>query len=513
MTPNNTSTPKRAIIIGAGIAGLACAVRLRAAGLQVTLLERHAEVGGKIRTIPSEAGLIDAGPTVLTMRPVFDDLFNCAGENLDDHVTLIRQDTLARHFWPDGSSLDLFADEALSTTAIAEFSGAKSARQFTKFCARTRSLFEAFDTPMMQAPTPKLSALTTHVFKRPHLITAMAPLSTLASLLKSSFDDKRLQQLFGRYATYVGGSPIHVPALLSLIWQAEASGVWVVKGGMHKLTKALQHILNANGTEIHTNSHVERIETNGNRAVAVHLSNGRRLSCDALVHSGDPRALATGALGPETKGVARQTVSAQRSFSARVLSFAANFNGPELAHHNVFFSHNAKSEFHDLMAGQIPKNPSFYICALDRGQQVPSPDLERFEIITNAPATNQITDPEDIGPWLHQITQQMAEYGIHFNPAPTKTSVTTAQAFGQMFPASQGALYGQSPHGLTAALKRPTARTKIANLYLAGGGTHPGAGLPMATLSAQHAAAAIVSDQTSTSLSDQTAMHGGMSTV
>ena len=139
------------------------------------------------------------------------------------------------------------------------------------------------------------------------------------------------------------------------------------------------------------------------------------------------------------------------------------------------------------MAGQIPKNPSFYICALDRGQQVPSPDLERFEIITNAPATNQITDPEDIGPWLHQITQQMAEYGIHFNPAPTKTSVTTAQAFGQMFPASQGALYGQSPHGLTAALKRPTARTKIANLYLAGGGTHPGAGLPMATLSAQHA--------------------------
>ena len=98
------------------------------------------------------------------MRQVFDDLFNCAGENLDDHVTLIRQDTLARHFWPDGSSLDLFADEALSTTAIAEFSGAKSARQFTKFCARTRSLFEAFDTPMMLSTNTKAKRINHSCF-------------------------------------------------------------------------------------------------------------------------------------------------------------------------------------------------------------------------------------------------------------------------------------------------------------------------------------------------------------
>ncbi|WP_366869348.1 1-hydroxycarotenoid 3,4-desaturase CrtD [uncultured Tateyamaria sp.] len=509
-----TSPSEHAVIIGAGIAGLACAMRLRAAGYEVTLLERHGTVGGKIRTMPSAAGPIDAGPTVLTMRHVFDDLFGTLGARLDDHVTLIRQETLARHFWPDGSTVDLFADRDQSTEAVRQFAGRKAAQQFQAFCTRTERLFAAFDGPMMQAAEPRLGALTAHVLKHPGLIPAMAPLSTLHSLLKSSFDDPRLRQLFGRYATYVGGSPTHAPAILSLIWEAEAAGVWVVKGGMHKLTQVLGTLLQTHGTEIRTNAHVDRIEMQNERAAAVHLQDGTRLACDVVVHAGDPRALATGTLGASTAHIATQTLKAQRSFSARVLSFAATPHGPDLAHHNVFFSDQPTEEFEDLMAGRIPRHPSFYICALDRGQKTTPPAIERLEIITNAPATvGTSTTPEDITQWLHQITRQMAQQGMTFSPTPTTQSVTTAHDFAQMFPASQGALYGQSPHGLTAALRRPTARTVIPNLYLAGGGTHPGAGIPMATLSAKHAVAAILSDQTSTSRSGQTAMRGGMSTA
>ena len=108
---------------------------------------------------------------------------------------------------------------------------------------------------------------------------------------------------------------------------------------------------------------------------------------------------------------------------------------------------------------------------------------------------------------------RMAQFGVSFSPTPDATTVTTPQTFAQMFPASQGALYGQSPHGLMAAFQRPTARTAIKGLYLCGGGTHPGAGVPMATLSARHLAAAISKDRISTSPSAQTAMHGGMSTA
>lgn len=512
-------TPRapRAVIIGAGIAGLACAVRLRAAGYGVTLLERHPHLGGKIRTLPSDAGPIDAGPTVLTMRAVFDDLFAQLGARLDDHVGLIKQHVLARHFWPDGSTLDLHADQDESIGAIRAFAGNRAAQQFTQFCTRTRRLFAAFDQPMIQTAAPSIPQLTAQVLRHPQMLPAMAPLSTLKSMLRGAFDDPRLRQLFGRYATYVGGSPTHAPGLLALIWQAEAQGVWVVKGGMHKLVAALETLLKANGVDIQTNAHVDRIEMQSGRAVAIHLQGGARLACDVVIHAGDPRALATGALGASLSHIAPQTRTAKRSFSARVLSFAATPSGPDLAHHNVFFDADATGEFKDVMAGRIPISPSLYVCALDRGYGIEPPILERFEIITNAPALAddarpQHTDPEDLDPWIHQITQQMAQHGLSFSPTPTTQTVTTPQAFARMFPASGGALYGQTPHGLTAALKRPRARTAVANLYLAGGGTHPGAGVPMATLSARHAVEAILSDQTSTSTSPQTATHGGMST-
>jgi len=512
-------TPRapRAVVIGAGIAGLACAVRLRAAGYGVTLLERHPHLGGKIRTVPSQAGPIDAGPTVLTMRHVFDDLFAQLGTRLDEHITLIKQQVLARHFWPDGSTLDLFADQDQSIGAVRAFAGNRAAEQFTRFCARTRRLFATFDQPMIQTAEPSVPQLTATVLRHPQMIPAMAPLSTLKTMLRGAFDDPRLRQLFGRYATYVGGSPTHAPALLSLIWQAEAQGVWVVEGGMHRLTQALATLLDSHGVDIQTGTHVDRIEVQLGRASAVHLAGGTRLPCNVLVHAGDPRALATGALGPSTAHIAPQTNRAKRSFSARVLSFAATPHGPDLAHHNVFFAADADAEFRDLMAGRVPSTPSFYICALDRGQADTPPLLERFEIITNAPATAADTTPdsgpEDLSPWLHQITQQMTQAGITFSPTPTTDAVTPPHAFAQMFPASLGALYGQTPHGLTAALNRPRARTQIPNLYLAGGGTHPGAGVPMATLSARHAAEAILSDQTSTSTSARTAMRGGMSTA
>ncbi len=235
------------VVIGAGIGGLATAARLAQAGRAVTVVERHAAPGGKMRTLPSRAGPVDTGPTVLTLRSIFDDLFETLGERLDDHVTLILQPMIARHFWPDGSTLDLFEDESASTAAIRAFAGPRAAQQFNAFTARARALFDGFDAPVMQAAKPTLPGLVAHVMANPHLIARMAPLSTLAKLLSNSFDDPRLAQLFGRYATYVGGSPYHVPALLSLIWSAEMRGVWAVKGGMHQLARAIEGLAIARG--------------------------------------------------------------------------------------------------------------------------------------------------------------------------------------------------------------------------------------------------------------------------
>ena len=504
----------RAVVIGAGVAGLATALRLRAGGLAVSLLDRHDHAGGKIRTVPSAAGPVDAGPTVLTMRHVFDELFACLGERLDDHVTLIPQDILARHVWSDGSTLDLHADLDASAGAIADFAGPASADDFRRFHRRTSRLFQAFDAPMMQAAVPNTYGLVTKVLGQPGLIPAMAPLSSLRSMLARQFRDPRLAQLFGRYATYVGGAPHFSPALLSLIWQAEAAGVWVVKGGMHKLADAMRRLAEAHGVDIQLGTHVDRIITQNGRATGVMLSGGQTLSADVIVYAGDPRAIATGSMGAALETVAPQTATLPRSFSARVYSFAAHVEGRPLAHHNVFFAADPDSEFHDLAAGRIPAEPTLYLCAEDRGQGTEISPLERFEIITNAPATSSTTtDPTELDQWHHQIMQRLAAFNVTFTPTPTAASIATPQQFGTMFPETMGALYGQTPHGMTAALKRPTAETPIRGLWLAGGGTHPGAGVPMATLSAKHAAEAILRDRTSTSPSARTAMRGGMSTA
>jgi 1-hydroxycarotenoid 3,4-desaturase len=502
---------RKIVVIGAGIAGLAVTLRLSAAGHRVTLLERHEHLGGKIRTTPSEAGPVDAGPTVLTMRHVFDDLFQAAGARLEDYVTLHQQSLLARHFWPDGSALDLFDDPHQSRDAVVGFAGSKSALEFDQFSERAKQLFEAFDAPMMQSAEPSLAKLVTHVMKSPKLALQMSPMSNLQSVLTSHFSDPRLAQLFGRYSTYVGGAPHLSPAILALIWHAEASGVWVLDGGMHRLSTAIVQLCEQFGADIETSAHVARIDVKDGETTGVELETGRYLQSDTVVFAGDPRALAVGAIGQDVAQAAPRVAQAKRSYSARVHSFAASVDGPDLAHHNVFFADTPFAEFRDLEAGRIPDDPTLYLCAEDRGKPEGPSTVERFEMIANAPATHDLIEPKDLDTWHQRMMTRMTTFGVNFSPTPTKASITTPTQFARMFPESQGALYGQSPHGLMAAFARPTARTPVKGLYLCGGGTHPGAGVPMATLSARHAAEAIAQDLTLASTSHQTAMRGGMS--
>lgn len=503
----------KVVVVGAGIAGLASAARLAHAGCDVTVLERHAQPGGKMRRLASPAGPVDAGPTVLTMRPVFEELFQSLGEQLEGHLTLHRQSVIARHFWPDGSQLDLHDDPVANSEAVHQFAGARAKAQFERFSERARALFDGFDAPMMQAATPSLPKLAGHVMANPHLLRQMAPFSKLAGLLRRSFDDPRLAQLFGRYATYVGGSPYEVPALLSLIWQAEVAGVWVVEGGMHTLARALMSIAEARGAKFIFNAQVHRIELDEGAIKGVRLQSGKLVTADDVVFNGDPRALATGALGSELSHVAPQTTKAARSLSAEVWAFAGTPQGVDLAHHNVFFRADPKPEFDALACSERVADPTLYVCAQDRGLPHAPPLLERFEIIANAPPVSGWPAQEEYTRCRNRTFRTLERFGLSFSEIPDRCSLTTPAGFAQLFPASDGSLYGQSPHGTMAAFQRPQTRTAIKGLYLAGGGTHPGAGVPMATLSARHAAAAILTDRTLTSPCRPMAMHGGISTV
>jgi 1-hydroxycarotenoid 3,4-desaturase len=513
MTDMTTHEPP-IIVIGAGIGGLASALRLSAAGRKVLVLERHAHAGGKMRTVPSSAGPIDAGPTVMTMRPVFEDLFRAAGTRLSDHVELEQQHILARHFWSDGSSLNLFSDHNKSQQAIATLSGKKDAQAFAQFSADAKRLFDAFEAPMMHAAKPSQAALIKQVARDPGLFRAMDPLRSLAGSLARKFNDPRLRQLFGRYATYVGGDPSHAPALLSLIWHAEASGVWAIKGGMQKLARALANLIEDQGGEIIYGTGVGDIIFERGQISGVRTDDGQVIATNQVIFNGDPRALSLGLLGSDATAAVPTSAVEPRSLSAYVWSFAATPKGRDLVHHNVFFADTPEAEFDAISKGQVPQDATLYLCAQDRNDSATAPQKqERFEIIMNGAPIGADPSKEEFETCRTQTFNRLGAMGLSFDEMPTEQALTTPKSFEALFPGSAGSLYGRSPHGLTAGLKRPTARTTLKGLYLAGGGAHPGAGIPMAALSGKHAAEAILTDLASTSTSPKTATRGGMSTA
>jgi len=500
-----------AAIIGAGIGGLTAALRLAHAGRHVEVFDAADQPGGKMRTLPTQAGPVDAGPTVLTMRPVFERLFAESGEALSDHITLVPQDRLARHFWPDGKSLDLYSNPDRNTAAIRDVFGAKSAREFAEFNTRSKQLFDAFEAPMMYAAAPNRADLNRLILRRPQLLAAMKPHLTLAKALARQFSEPQLAQLFGRYATYVGGAPMAAPALLSLIWQAEAGGVWQVKGGMHQLAQSLRTLAEQKGAIFHFNTPIAAIFPD----LSLTTKDGSQHTASAIVFNGDPAALTSGRLGDDLTAAVPKDATTPRSHSAYVWSFAAKPSRNDLGLHNVFFGADPTREFTDLANGQIPTDPTLYIYAQDRGGTAPPDGPERFEIIMNAAPSPALKASQGEIERCKTLTfSTLKTMGLSFSPEPQTgpNTLSTPATFNQLFPASDGALYGRSPHGLMAAFKRPIARTRIKGLYLAGGGCHPGAGVPMATLSGMHAAEAILQDQTSTSTSRPTAMPGGMST-
>jgi 1-hydroxycarotenoid 3,4-desaturase len=506
------------VVVGAGVGGLVAALDLAMRGVAVTVLERAATPGGKLREVRAGGAAIDAGPTVFTMRWVFEEIFADAGAALSDHLTLEPAEILARHAWSADERLDLFADAARSEAAIGAFAGAAEARGFRDFCARARGIWRTLEPSFIRArkPTP-LSLVRAAGLRGLGDLWRIAPFATLWSALGEHFADPRLRQLFGRYSTYAGSSPFLAPATLMLIAHVEQDGVWLVEGGMHRIARALAGLIDARGGRFRYAAHVAEIETVSGRTSGVRLATGERIAADAVVFNGDSGALAAGLLGGAVGRAAPAVLPDARSLSAVTWAMRARASGFPLLRHSVFFSRDYAAEFSDLFrAGKLPGAPTVYICAQDRGAaDAPPPDgPERLLCLVNAPPRGDASGltHKEMTACATATFALLTRCGLSLERMPQATVLTTPANFEELFPATGGALYGQAVHGPMASFRRPGARTKIRGLYLAGGGTHPGAGVPMAALSGRLAAASAIEDLASASRSRPLATRGGTST-
>jgi 1-hydroxycarotenoid 3,4-desaturase len=521
------SSKKRdtAIVIGAGIGGLAAAALLAARGVDVTVLERAPAAGGKMRLHGVGGVEIDAGPTVFTMRWVFDELFADAGARLDDALALTPARILARHAWSEDAGvarLDLPAGFEDAVDAIGRFAGAADARGYREFCARAGAIHDALEKPFLRAGRTGIPGLLWRAGLEglPGLLR-ISPFASLWPELARHFTDPRLRQLFGRYATYCGSSPWLAPATLMLVAHVERTGVWRIEGGMQRLAHAVEALARRAGARFRFGAQVEEIVERDGRASGVRLAGGEAVHADAIVFNGDVNALATGLLGGPARvglgGHARRWRSdGGRSLSALTWSVAARTAGLPLVRHNVLFSPDYAAEFAALSAGRLPDDPTVYICAQDRGDDEPAVDEsapQRLLCLVNAPAAGparRLTEQE-IATCETQAFRRMARCGLELEPVAPMQRTTPAD-FATLFPGTDGALYGPPSHGWRASFQRMGARHAMRGLYLAGGSTHPGPGVSMAALSGRLAAQAVCEDLVSTSRFRATAMRGGIST-
>jgi 1-hydroxycarotenoid 3,4-desaturase len=526
----NATRHDRVVIIGAGIGGLVAAVELAHHGVDVTVVEQAAAPGGKMREIAIRDAKIDAkidtridaridgGPTVFTMRWVFDDLFRAVGTSLEAELTITKAVRLARHAWSATDRLDLFADQARSIDAIGAFAGPAEAARYRTFCVEAQRVYRLLEGPFIKSGKTNPFGLVGRIgVTGLSDIWRIQPFVSLWRALGRHFHDPRLRQLFGRYATYCGSSPFLAPATLMLVAHVEQEGVWLVKGGMHQVAVSLERLAASKGATFHYNTAVDRIWTGSDgRVNGVTLADGRIIEADCVISNGDVSALGRGLFGPDVRRAASPVAPAARSLSAVTWAVHAETSGFALLRHTVFFGRDYAGEFNDIFQrGRTPADPTVYICAQDRdaadGGDHTGP--ERLLCLINAPASgDQRSDQSwELEQCQTQAFRVLERCGLTIHASPDQMVATTPTGFHRLFPASGGALYGRASHGWSSSFQRAGSKTKVPGLYLAGGSVHPGPGVPMAALSGRLAAHSVLTDLASTRRSRPAAIVGGTS--
>jgi phytoene desaturase len=487
----------KTVIIGAGIGGLSAAIRLQIAGHQVVIYEKNERLGGKMYQIEQDGFRFDTGPSVITMKHVFEDLFLAAGRNLQDYLQLEPVEPMTRYFYPDNFVLDATADlqammKQIESIDKRDVEGYLAYLNYASEIHRVTGKVFIYDKP------PTFGSFA----KVPIWDWLKAdPFRTMNTAIKGFVTSPKLQQLLGRFATYVGGSPYLAPATLNVIADIELSGgVWYPRGGIYQIALALEKLALELGSEIYRGCGVAQILVKDQKAVGVRLENGQEISARLVLSNLDvamsyQKLLAESGISPSR---IQQMSSYEPSCSGFIMLLGVEGRHEALAHHNILFSENYEAEFEAIFKHQIPpQNPTFYIAITSKTDSDHAPQgCENWFVMVNAPAMSKHYNWSDNQEtYKNVVLTKLAERGFDIRGKIRTERILNPNDLEKMSGAWKGALYGSSPNNRFAAFLRPHNRCKdVQGLYFAGGTSHPGGGVPMVMLSGKVAADMILED-------------------
>ncbi len=509
----------RVVVIGAGVGGMACALRLARAGHAVTVVEQGARVGGKLSVWePNVAGAgtfrFDTGPHVLTMPWAIEALFRDLGRDMADYLDLVRVDPICRYHFADGHTFDAPADPDEAARRVAEtFPGDETG--FRDLLAYARRVYDATVEPFLcqdfaQAvrgiPTPAQ-------WRQLGKFLGLAPWRTLHDRVARHLSHPRLRQIFDLYAFYNGSSPFKASNIFAIIaWIQWGQGTFYLRGGLRTYADALSRLADELGVRVRLNTRVESVCVEGRggrgaRATGVLIDGGGCLPADAVVCNADPLTAYSFLVPPEHRPPAYKDEAAlariEPSTSAFVLLLGVRGDAENdlgrLAHFNSFLPDDGAAEFRALFDERRPADDPVIgvTCQSVTEPACAPPGHTNLFVMTSPPALSEkfVWNEENTAAYRERVFRLLVSrcgFPADFVSRIVCEQAWTPQTFADRYGAFRGSLYGISSNGWRAAFLRPPNQAKnVRGLFFVGGGTHPGGGLPLVTLGGKIVADAV----------------------
>lgn len=477
----------KAVVVGAGVGGLAIALRLRNLGYDVCIIERSNGYGGKLRRYEHDGFVFDLGPSLFTLPAVYRDLFLKTGKSLEEEVELIPLDPAFRYRFEDGTFLTLPGNSLKRiSAAIAQQISPEAGEQWLQFIRRAGDMWQITRSRVLEQPMTSFKDFGKVSLRD---IATIAPWKSLRDLGHEYLSDPRLRNLVDRYATYTGSDSRKLPAAFATIPYVEQEfGAFHIKGGITKLADALYRRCVERGVTFQFETEVCKLIVNNGVAKGVVTAQGT-LDAGLVVVNADAQTFYEQILMQETKEqkkLRQQTTS----LSGYILCLAVDGKTPGLEHHNVWLTGDYDKEFDDIFKTPKPlSDPTIYACVPQDDSMSPH-NCESWFILINAPIHNPQTGVNWDEPGLKEsyadvILDLLAKRGTDIRSRVRWKKIITPADMQRDLNAPGGSIYSTASHGAFTTFQRTKNTTIFPNVYLVGGSTHPGGGLPLVAMSAE----------------------------
>jgi phytoene desaturase len=471
----------RAIVIGSGFGGLAAAVRLRARGYAVTVVEALDQPGGRARVFRQAGFTFDAGPTVITAPYLLDELFECSGRDSRDYFELMPVDPFYRIMYHDGSVFDYVGDDERLFAQIEQFNP-RDVDGYRRLVQHSRRIFEIGYEQLADRPFSKASDMLRVLPQMMRLGSHRSVYDVVASHIR----DDRLRQAFSFEPLLVGGNPFTTTSIYLLIhWLERKWGVHFARGGTTSIVHGLVRLLEDMGADVRFDSPVARISVRNGRANGVELESGEFLGADVVVSNGDPSYVYSRMIDPQHRRMhtARRIARVRQSMGLFVAYFGTNVQYPEVKHHTIVLGPRYKGLLDDIFRRRVLADDfSLYLHAPTRSDpSLAPPGHEAFYVLSPVPNNRSGIDWDSEGPrYLARIMEGLEQRLLPGLRESTVTARTlTPNDFQRDLRSIDGSAFGPEPVLLQSAYFRyHNASDDVAGLYFVGAGTHPGGGIP-----------------------------------